>query len=118
VIANEANETNISEIKKRAKSLSDKHFSVMNYDFLNDDFPIRFIDKVVTELPDNSFYEDYSTSELDKAFFEKLYRLKVKVIVVLTSKNNDLSKFIDGKFEETMKLTLSREAIYKLTLVK
>lgn len=93
VIANEENKDNIPEIKALAKKLKEKSFSVMNYDFLSNNFPIKFIDKIVTVLP--NFVSRQS------AFFEKAYMLKVKKIVVLCSAstmiNQLVTKFYDVK---------------------
>ena len=47
VIANDENQENVQEIKKKAKTIKDKSLSVLNYDFLSDKFPIKFIDKIV-----------------------------------------------------------------------
>ena len=113
VIANEENEQNIAEIKKKAKSLKEKHFSVMNYDFLSDKFPIKFIDKIVTVLP-GIVYGSLSTTEFYRSFFEKVYNLKVKTLVVMVSKSTDINRFIDEKFEIELKTSTFKFNIFKL----
>lgn len=121
VIANEENGENIPEIKARAKKLKDKSFSVMNYDFLSNNFPIKFIDKVVTVLP--------NTLSKQSAFFEKLHILKVKKVVVLCSSPTYMAsivtKFYDVKeaYEDLYNLNLpaslrKNQRIYVLELKK
>lgn len=113
VIANEENEQSLSEIKKKAKSLKDKHFSVMNYNFLSDKFPIRFIDKIVTVLP-GIVYGSLSTTEFYRSFFEKVFNLNVKTMVVMVSKSTDINRFIDEKFEIEFKTSTLKFNIFKL----
>ncbi len=109
VIANEAEERKVVEIKKLAKSLKDKSFSVMKYKFLSEIFPIHFIDKIVTVPPT-------SKSELD-AFFKKAYVLKVKRIVIL-SKSHDIMMITREMFDIKEQYQVGAEKIYVLELDK
>lgn len=106
IIANDESQENVAEIKLRAKKLKDKSFSVMNYDFLKDNFPIKFIDKIVTELP--------VLKSKQVAFFEKAYALKVKVIVVSVSRGSDIFSIINGIYDIEEEYAIGSEKIYKL----
>ena len=110
VIANDENVDNVADIKLKAKRLKDKSFSVMNYDFLKDNFPIKFIDKIVTELP--------LIKSKQIAFFEKAHALKVKTIVVLVSRGSDIFSIINGIYTISEEYTIGSEKIYKLDYIK
>lgn len=110
VIANCENTASIPEIKAKARRLKEKSFSVMNYDFLSNKFPIRFIDKIVTVLPQSKIKQS--------AFFEKVYMLKVKTIVLLASRYNEMVGFAREYYNITDTYVLKDEKIYKLELKK
>lgn len=121
VIANEEDADKMQNIKSKAKKLKEKTFSVMNYDFLSNKFPIKFIDKIVTVLP--------QTPSKQSAFFEKAHMLKVKKIVVLCSApafmTNMVTKFFDVKesYEDLYNLNVpatfrKNQRIYVLELKK
>ena len=110
IIANESNPANIPDIKAKAKRLKEKSFSVMNYDFLSNNFPIKFIDKIVTTLP--------KSKSKQAAFFEKAYMLKVKVIVLLANRFNEIVGFVNEFFNVTETYVVGTEKIYKLELKK
>ena len=109
VIANEQKTENITEIKLRAKKLKEKSFSVMNYDFLSDNFPIKFIDKIVTILP--------VVKSKQIAFFEKAYALKVKTLVFSASRGSDIFPIINGLFNITEEYVVGSEKIYRLDII-
>lgn len=109
VIANEQKTENISEIKIRAKKLKDKSFSVMNYDFLEDNFPIKFIDKIVTTLP------VLKTKQI--AFFEKAFALKVKTLAIAVSRGSDIYAIINGLYDITEEYVVGSEKFYRLDIV-
>lgn len=118
VIANSADADNIASLKKVSKHLSENHFSVMNYDFLSEKFPIRYIDKIVTQIPDYVTFADYSTSELSRKFIEKSAMLKVKTIVVLTSKGNSISRYLNNLYDIQDCFETQKYEITKLSLKK
>ena len=114
VIANEKNSEFLPELKKKAKRLKEKQFSVLNYDFLDEKFPIHFIDKVISIIP--SFDADgyFSSNNFYKEFFNKLYGLKVKVIALMLPKYETIDSFISEKFEIETTLSLSKCNLIKL----
>ncbi|MBQ8451908.1 MAG: hypothetical protein IJ538_03950 [Clostridia bacterium] len=108
VIANEENEALVSEIKRKAKALREKHFSVLNYNFLSEEFPIHFIDKVVTNLPEN--LSDFEMQE----FFDKLAVSKVKIVAICMERGTLLNKFISKTYDIEMSFDTSRYTFVKL----
>ena len=108
-IANEVDSTKIPAIKKLAKSLKEKAFSILNYDFNSAIFPIRFIDKIVTCPP-----QDRATLT---ALIDKAHVLKVKRMVVLVSGIN-LEVLAKGKFDVQDVYAVGKNKIYVLNLVK
>lgn len=116
VIANEQNVENIADIKKLAKSLKENSFSVMNYDFLDDKFPIKFIDKIVTVLPAVAYDYDVSLTKLYEKFIEKAYKLNVKILAVAVFKSIDLVGIIKGKYEIEQKVSTSKYNLLKLKI--
>jgi len=108
VIANCEHSENIAEIKSKSKRLKEKSFSVMNYDFLSNNFPIKFIDKIVTVLPQSKMKQ--------AAFFEKAHILKVKTIVILANKYNEIVGFVSEFFNVVETYVVGGEKIYKLEL--
>ncbi len=116
IIANDADKENVAALKKRAKTLKDKSFSVLNYDFLSDSFPIKFIDKVVTDITDLQYQKSFRANEFFTEFFEKLYTLKIKVAVIVTSKSHDITRFITGKFDVEREVIATKYNVYKLKI--
>lgn len=116
VIANEKEEENVQDIKKLAKSLKEKSFSVMNYDFLSDKFPIKFIDKIVTVLPSMNYDFEVSLTKLYENFFNKAAKLSVKTIAVAVHKSMDISAAIKGKYDIEIKANGQKFNIFKLKL--
>ena len=118
VIANDKQKENAEDIKKLSKKLKEKSLSVLNYDFLSETFPIKFIDKIVTNLTDLTYDRSFRANEFYTEFFDKLFELKVKIAVVVASKSHDLSRFVQGKFDIDREIVLKRYNVYKLTLKK
>lgn len=114
VIANEKEQDAIQEIKKLAKSLKEKSFSVMNYDFLSDSFPIKFIDKVVTVLPSMNYDFEISLTKIYEEFFDKIYKLDVKLASVAVHKSMDISNAIKGKYDVEIKASTQKYNLFKL----
>ena len=110
VIANEPSTDRASDIRLLAKKLKEKSFSVMNYDFLSDKFPIKFIDKIVTRLPIS-----YSITD---SFFDKANKLGVKTIVALSSRTADYSEQIKDKYKVTENFACYGEQIFRFDIIK
>lgn len=110
VIANEEDSTKLNEIKKRSKLLKDKSFSVMNYNFLSESFPIKFIDKIVTVLPENR--------ETQIKFFEKANKLNVREIVVYVSKFTDVNYVSRELYNITEQYNIIKGKILKLEIIR
>jgi len=117
VIANDENEGNVQEIKKKAKTIKDKSLSVLNYEFLSDKFPIRFIDKIVTDMTDLAYERSFRANEFYTEFFEKVYASKVKILVLAVSKSHDLSRFIEDKYQVEKQVFAAKYNVYKLKLI-
>lgn len=109
VIANEKDSVKAEAIKKLARSLKEKIFSVMKYDFLSEIFPIRFIDKIVTIPP--------TDKKLLEEFFKKAYVLKVKRLVILT-KSKDIYSLTRDMFEIKLEYVAGKDKIYVLDFKK
>lgn len=109
VIAGERDESKVPAIKKLAKSLKDRAFSVLNYDFNSEIFPIKFIDKIVTCLPRDK--------SLICAFLNKAYVLKVKKIVLMVS-SISIEGMVRGKFDIESTYTVGKNSIYVLNYKK
>ena len=116
VIANEKETQNVDDIKKLAKSLKEKSFSVMNYDFLSDNFPIKFIDKIVTVLPSMNYDFEMSLSKLYEEFFAKCFKLGVKIVAVAVHKSMDITNAIKGKFDIETKVGTQKYNLFKLKI--
>ncbi len=112
VIAANEDEEESKSLRKLSKSLKLAQFSVLNYDFLSDAFPIKFIDKVVTDLTNIGFaqVENY------RKFFEKCFALGIKTVVVAVSKNYDLSKFVSDKYDIECEIEAQKLNVYKLKI--
>ena len=116
VIAAATDEMAVSELKKQAKSLKDKSFSVLKYEFLEDNFPIKFIDKIVTELPTISFDTMMKLADVYSAFFQKAHELGVKIISVVVPKSHDIVRFIQGKYDIDKQINMKKSFVYKLKI--
>lgn len=115
VIANDEDKENITKIKTKLKFLKENKFSVMNYDFLDEKFPIKFIDKIVTVLP------SYTNSKMPISmiyhnFFDKLYNLKVKTIIILTDKGFAATKYTLDKFDIEKEIITKTYKVLKLKI--
>lgn len=116
VIAAATDEQSVLELKKQAKSLKEKTFSVLKYEFLEDNFPIKFIDKIVTELPTVSFDSSKKLAEVYLEFFAKVFELSVKTVVVVAPKSHDIVRFIQGKYDIENQVNLKKSFVYKLKI--
>ena len=116
VIANDSDKDKVSDIKKLAKTLKEKTFSVLCYDFLSDAFPIKFIDKVVTNLVPLTYDRMFRPNEFYVEFFDKLFKLKVKTVVVSVSRSHDISRFVEDKFEIERQVFAAKQNVYKLKI--
>ena len=116
VIAASTDKNQVQDLKKRAKSLKDKTFSVLAYDFMAENFPIKFIDKIVTDLTELAYERTFRPHEFYAEFIEKLYQLKIKVAVLAVSKSHDISRFVQGKFDIDRQVVATNFNVYKLKL--
>ena len=109
IIANEEDETKIPTIKKLARTLKERAFSILNYDFTSEIFPLRFIDKIVSFPPQNK--------EKLAALINKAYTLKVKKMVLMVS-SIGFESLIKGKFVIQDVYVVGKNKIYVLNLEK
>ncbi len=116
VIANEKETENIADIKKLAKSLKEKSFSVMNYDFLDDKFPIKFIDKIVTVLPSMNYDFEVSLNKLYENFISKAFKLGVKIVALAVTKSIDILPLLKGKYSVEVKASTQKFNLFKLKI--
>ena len=116
VIANDESKQSVDNLKKLAKSLKDKTFSVLNYDFLSDSFPIRFIDKIVTNVTPLSYDKRFRINEFYDAFFDKVYNLKIKIVVIAVSRSHDISRFLTDKYTIEKQVFAQKYNVYKLKI--
>ena len=112
VIACSKDETTKESLKKIAKKIKPNTFSVLGYDFLDENFPIRFIDKVVTDLTDLGFRE---IEEL-RDYFDKFFELNVKTLVLAMPKNYDIRRFVMNRFDIETEIVSSKFVAVKLKL--
>lgn len=112
VIACSKDETTKESLKKIAKKIKPNTFSVLGYDFLDENFPIRFIDKVVTDLTDLGFR---GIDEL-RDFFDKFFELNVKTLVLAMPKNYDIRRFVMNRFDIETEIVSSKFVAVKLKL--
>ena len=115
VIANESDKESVVKIKAKLKLLKDNRFSVLNYDFLDQKFPIKFIDKIVTKLPSYSF-GGMSITELYYAFFEKVFNLKIKTMVLMVDKGFATTKFIMNYYDVEKEVSTKYYKVLKLKI--
>ncbi len=116
VIANEKETENVADIKKLAKSLKEKSFSVMNYDFLDDKFPIKFIDKIVTVLPSMNYDFEVSLNKLYENFISKAFKLGVKIVALAVTKSIDILPLLKGKYSVEVKASTQKFNLFKLKI--
>ncbi len=116
VIANDESEERAEELRRISRSLKDKRFSVLNYDFMSENFPIKFIDKIVSNLTSLAYDRTFRASEFYAELFERMYNLKVKVAVLVVSKSHDLSRFAEGKFDIERLVLAQKYNVYKLKI--
>lgn len=116
VIANDADEIKTTELKKLAKSLKEKSFSVLNYDFLSEKFPIRYIDKIVTNLANLSYDKSIRINEFYAEFIDKVYHLKVKTLVLVVSRSHDISRFFENKYDVEKQIFANKFNVYKIKI--
>ncbi len=116
VIANNEREEVVADLKKQAKSLKEKSFSVLNYNFLDDAFPIKFIDKIVTDLTYLGYDRSFRPTDFFTELFDKMFNLKVKTAVLMVSKIHDISRFAAGKYDIERTVLAQKYNVYKLKI--
>ena len=79
-------------------------------DFLQNNFPIKFIDKIVTMLPDSR--------EIHTQFFEKVFILRVKKLVVYVSKFSNINLAVKDYYNITDQYNIINGKIVVLELAK
>lgn len=112
VIASTADENEKEKLKKLAKKIKPNTFSVLAYDFLDEKYPIKFIDKIVTDLTVFGF----GAIESLRDFYDKAFELKVKQLVVLMPKNYDVNRFIYSKFDIVAEVNAEKYNAYSLKI--
>lgn len=112
VIACSKNEDTKEVLKRLAKKLKPNTFSVLGYDFLDENFPIKFIDKVVTDLTDLGF----RGIEEIRDFFDKAFELNIKTMVLAMPKNYDVRRFLLNRYEIESEIVSSKFVAVKLKL--
>ncbi len=112
VIASTADEDEKEKLKKLSKKIKPNTFSVLGYDFLNENYPIRFIDKIITDLTNLG----YGAIDELRDFFDKAFDLKVKHLVVLMPKNYDINRFIHSKFDVFNEVVSQKFNAYSLKI--
>lgn len=113
VIACSSEKEENEKLKRLSKKLKSNGFSVLNYEFLEDNFPIRFIDKIVTDLTELGF----GKVETMRDFFDKIFDLKVKTVVLTMPKNYDIKRFIAEKYEVLTEINADKFNAYKLKII-
>ena len=114
MIASSSNEDEKEALKKLAKKIKPNTFSVLGYDFLADNFPIKFIDKIVTDLTSLG----YGAVESLRDFYDKAYDLGVKTLVVTMPKNYDINRFIYDKYCVAIEVKSDKFNVYSLKIIK
>lgn len=100
------------KLKRISKKLKSNGFSVLNYDFLDDNFPIKFIDKIVTDLTELGF----GKIETMHDFYDKVFELKIKSVVAIMPKNYDINRFISQKYDILTEIKADKFNAYKLKI--
>ncbi len=111
VIANDEDEENVKQIKKVSKSLKENSFSVLNYEFLSENFPIKHINKIITNLTGVSY-----DSGIVSGFFDKAYDLKVGLVVALCPKGFDHARYFKDKYIVEAEIQTKSSIVYKLKI--
>lgn len=114
VIASSADQDEKESLKKLAKKVKPNTFSVLGYDFLSDNFPIKFIDKIVTNLTNIG----YGNIEQLRDFYDKAFELGVKHLVVAMPRNYDINRFIYDKYEIAIEVKSDKFNVYSLLIKK
>ncbi len=112
VIASSADENTKEKLKRLAKKLKPNTFSVLGYDFLDEKFPIKFIDKILTDVTNLGFR---GIDEL-RDFFDKAFELNVKTLILAMPKNYDVRRFIQNRYEIETEIVSSKFVAVKLNL--
>lgn len=115
VIANDIDANNVNKIKSKIKFLKESKFSVMNYDFLSEKFPIKFIDKIITTLPIYGT-DEKSISEIYQEFFDKVYSLNVKILVLCVDRGFALNKYNFDRFDIEKEIIAKNYKVLKLKI--
>lgn len=112
VIASSSNQETKENLKRLAKKLKPNTFSILGYDFSQDNFPIKFIDKIIADFSNLGFG---GVNELFD-FYDKAFELKVKLLVIASPKNYDINRFIEGKYEVKTEIIANKTNVYVLKL--
>ena len=112
VIACSGNEDDKEKLKRLAKKLKPNTFSVLGYDFLEDNFPIKYIDKILTDVTDLGFRGIDNLRD----FFDKAFELNVKTLVLAMPKNYDVRRFIANKYDIETEIFANKFVAVKLVL--
>ena len=100
------------KLKRLAKKIKPNTFSVLGYNFLDDNFPIKFIDKIVTDVTDLGFR---GLEEL-RDFFDKAFELNVKTLVLAMPKNYDVRRYILNRYDIDTEIVSNKMVAVKLML--
>ena len=112
IIASSKDEDIKEKLKRLAKKIKPNTFSVLGYDFLEDNFPIKFIDKIVTDVTDLGF----KGIDILRDFFDKAFELNVKTMVLAMPKNYDVRRFIANRYSIEIEIPASKFVAVKLVM--
>ena len=112
IIAASGNDDEKEKLKRLARKLKTNTFSVLGYDFLEDNFPIKFIDKILTDVTELGF----RGIENLRDFFDKAFELNVKMLVLAMPKNYDVRRFIANKYDIETEISANKFVAVKLVL--
>ena len=112
IIAASGNDDEKEKLKRLAKKVKPNTFSVLGYDFLEDNFPIKFIDKILTDVTELGF----RGIENLRDFFDKAFELNVKMLVLAMPKNYDVRRFIANKYDIEIEISANKFVAVKLVL--
>lgn len=113
VIASTDMEEEKEKLKKLAKKVKQNTFSVLGYDFLEENFPIKYIDKIITNLTQLAFENINNLYD----FYDKAYSLSIKTVIVVNPKNYDINRFIEDKYTVGCEILADKFNVYKLKLI-
>lgn len=113
VIASSGDSETIKKLKKCAKQLQGNTFSILSYDFLSNDFPIKHINKVITNLE----MICYDQEKLNQ-FFDKTEANKIGTLVVVCPKVINLTKNLHESYLVENEVQTKSYKVYKLKLAK